>query len=132
MTDDDSTDYGAIDFFRGEELVADPYPYFDWLRGQCPVRREPHHGVMMVTGYEEAIAVYNDTATFSSCTSVTGPFPGFPVPLVGDDVTALIEAHRDELPFSDQITTQDPPVHTDQRALLMLSLIHISEPTRPY
>ena len=60
------TDYDAIDFLprllSGDELVADPYPYFDWLRAQCPVQREPHHDVMMVTGYEEAIAVYNDTA----------------------------------------------------------------------
>jgi cytochrome P450 len=112
-------DYDAIDFFRGAELVADPYPYFDWLRSQCPVRREPHHGVMMVTGYEEAIAVYNDTATFSSCNSPTGPFPGLPVPLEGDDVSALIEQHRDELPMSDQMLTFDPPKHTAHRALLM-------------
>src|SRR5262249_3397193 len=73
----------------------------------------------MVTGYEEATAVYHDTATFSSCNSVTGPFPGFPVPLEGDNVSALIEAHRDELPFSDQLPTLDPPVHTAHRALLM-------------
>ena len=113
------TDYDAIDFFRGDELVADPYPYFDWLRAQCPVRREPNHGVMMVTGYDEAITVYNDTATFSSCNSPTGPFPGFPVPLEGDDVNALIEQHRDALPMSDQLLTFDPPIHTAHRALLM-------------
>ena len=47
------------------------------------MRREPHHDVVMVTGYDEAIAVLHDTATFSSCNSVTGPFPGFPVPLDG-------------------------------------------------
>jgi len=38
---------------------------------------------------------------------VSGPFPGFPVPLEGDldgkAVTELIEQHRDELPFSDQL-----------------------------
>ena len=113
------TDFDAIDFFRDEAMVVDPFPYFDSLREQCPVQREPHHDVVMVTGYDEAIQVYNDTATFSSCTSVSGPFPGFPVPLEGDDLTELIELHRDELPFSDQITTQDPPAHTDQRALLM-------------
>jgi cytochrome P450 len=113
------TDFDAIDFFRDQSLVGDPYPYFDWLRSQCPVRRELHHEVVMVTGYEEAVAVYNDTARFSSCNSVTGPFPGFPVPLVGDDVSALIEEHRDELPFADQITTFDPPKHTNHRALLM-------------
>jgi imidazolonepropionase-like amidohydrolase len=35
------------------------------------------------------------------------------VPLEGDDVSALIEEHRDELPFSDQLPTLDPPVHTE-------------------
>ncbi|HEY6532093.1 MAG TPA: cytochrome P450 [Acidimicrobiales bacterium] len=109
----------GIDFFRDQSVVADPYPYLKGLRDECPVRRETHHDVVMVTGYDEAVQVYNDTEVFSSCTSVTGPFPGFPVPLEGDDVSALIEQHRDELPFSDQITTMDPPKHTDHRALLM-------------
>ena len=113
------SDFDSIDFFRGNELVADPYPYFDYLRTQCPVLREPHHGVVMVTGYEEARTVYTDTSTFSSCNSVTGPFPGFPVPLEGDDVSELIEQHRDELPFSDQITTFDPPKHEAHRGMLM-------------
>ena len=113
------TDFDAIDFFRDNTFIPDPYPYFDHLRAQCPVQLEPHHGVVMVTGYEEAIAVFHDTARFSSCNSVTGPFPGFPVPLAGDDVSALIEQHRDQLPFSDQLPTLDPPVHTAHRALLM-------------
>jgi cytochrome P450 len=112
-------DVEAIDFFRDETMLVNPYPYFEALRAQCPVRREPHHDVVMVTGYDEALAVYNDADTFSSCTSVTGPFPGLPVPLVGDDVTELIERHRDELPMSDQLPTFDPPKHTDHRALLM-------------
>jgi cytochrome P450 len=113
------SDFDEIDFFQGSELVVDPYPYFDHLRRQCPVQREPHHGVVMVTGYDEALKVYTDTATFSSCNSVTGPFPGFPVPLEGDDVSELIEQHRDELPFSDQITTFDPPKHKAHRGMLM-------------
>jgi len=112
-------DVDAMDFFRDDGLVADPYPYFEALREQCPVRREPHHGVMMVTGYDEAVQVFHDAKTFSSCVSVTGPFPGFPVPLEGDDVSELIERHRDELPMCDQLPTLDPPVHTDHRALLM-------------
>ncbi len=64
------------------------------------------------------MAVYNDNVRFSSCTAVTGPFPGFPVPLEGDDISDLIAAHRDELPFNDQLPTLDPPLHTDHRALL--------------
>ncbi|HTD50442.1 MAG TPA: cytochrome P450, partial [Acidimicrobiia bacterium] len=45
--------------------------------------------------------------------------PGFPVPLQGNDVSALIDEHRDEMPMSDQLPTLDPPNHTAQRALLM-------------
>jgi cytochrome P450 len=41
------------------------------------------------------------------------------VPLDGDDISDLIEAHRDELPFSDQLPTFDPPRHTAHRGLLM-------------
>jgi cytochrome P450 len=115
----DASDFDAVDFFTDASLVADPYPYFDYLREQAPVLREKHRNVVMVTGYEEALEVYRDTDTFSSCISVTGPFPGFPVPLEGDDVSALIEQHRDQLPMSDQLPTFDPPVHTKHRALLM-------------
>ncbi len=115
-------DPAGIDWFRDPRLVADPYPYFNALRDKCPVEREDHYGVTMVTGWEEAVAVYNDEQTFSSCLSVTGPFPGFPVSFEGledGDVTELIEQHRDELPFSDQLPTLDPPVHTNHRSLMM-------------
>jgi cytochrome P450 len=108
-----------VDYFRDRRLVTDPYPYFQDLRRRCPVTTEKHYGVAMVTGWDEAVQVYNDAASFSSCTSVTGPFPGFPVPLEGDDVTELIDKHRHELPFSDQLPALDPPVHTDHRSLLM-------------
>ena len=112
-------DLTSVDFFRDGRLTDDPYPFYEALRDKCPVSREDHYGVTMVTGWQEAVDVYNDAETFSSCISVTGPFPGFPVPLEGDDVTELIEKHRDELPFSDQLPTLDPPTHTDHRALLM-------------
>lgn len=116
-------DFTEMDFFRDDRLVENPYPYFEALRQQCPVIRERHHGVTMVTGWDEAVEVFNDAKTFSSCISVTGPFPGFPVPLEGDlkgkTVTELIEEHRNELPFSDQLPTLDPPIHTNHRSLLM-------------
>jgi hypothetical protein len=43
------TDFDTTDFFRDPSITADPYPYFDHLRDECPVRLEPHHGVFMVT-----------------------------------------------------------------------------------
>ncbi|MCT7662090.1 cytochrome P450 [Mycobacterium deserti] len=117
-TTTDGGELDAVDFFTDNELLHDPYDYLAALRDECPLRRESHHDVVMVTGYDEGVTIYNDTARFSSCISVTGPFPGFPVPLEGDDVSELIAQHRDEVPFSDQLPTFDPPVHTAHRALL--------------
>ncbi len=112
-------DFETIDYFRTEALTEDPYPYWDHLRARCPITKESNHDVYMVTGYDEAIAVYHDQATFSSCNSVVGPFARFSVPLEGDDVTEIIATHRDELPFSDQLPSFDPPKHTAHRGLLM-------------
>src|SRR5262245_47526993 len=112
-------EFDEINFFRARPLYQDPYPYYEYLREHGPVWREPHQDVVMVTGYDEAIAVLNDTVTFSNCNTVAGPFARFPVPLEGDDISAIIEEHRDKLPFSDQLPTFDPPKHTAHRALLM-------------
>ena len=48
-----------------------------------------------------------------------GPFAAFPEPLEGDDVSELIERHRDQLPMNEHMVTMDPPMHTRERALLM-------------
>jgi cytochrome P450 len=112
-------DWTAMDFFTDESLVDDPYPYFDALRSTAPVLPLPHHGVVAVSGYDEASEVYRQTDTFSSCNSVIGPFATFPVPLEGDDVGDLIERYRDQLPMNEHMVTMDPPAHTRERALLM-------------
>ena len=112
-------DIEATNFFRDRPVQDDPYAYFDAVRARGPVWQEPHYGAFMVTGHDEALAVYNDATNFSSCNAVSGPFKKFPVPFEGDDVSEIIEAHRDELPFSDQLPAFDPPRHTAHRSLLM-------------
>ena len=114
-----ATAFEQVDWFRAGEQYQDPYPYYDWLRAHGPVWPEPKRGVFMVTGYEEAVAIYNDTDTFSSCNAVSGPFVPFPEPFVGDDVSDIIDRHRDVLIFSDQLPTFDPPKHTAHRGLLL-------------
>lgn len=83
--------------------MDDPYPYFDAMRSRCPVHPVPHPGVIAVTGYDEAFQVYHDSATYSSCNSVGGPFPQ--VLPVSEDVTdvteMIIERSRDQWPFSE-------------------------------
>ncbi|TMK66914.1 MAG: cytochrome P450 [Actinobacteria bacterium] len=111
------TDFEQVDYFTDPATILDPYPYWDFARGRGSVWREPRHGVAMVTGYDEAIAVYHDHSTWSACNSVSGW--QFPVPLEGDDVGDLIDAHRHELLFSGELPTMDPPQHTAHRGLLL-------------
>lgn len=118
---DSAREFDTHDFFLSNHFVDDPYPYFDYLRAQAPVVREPHQGIYMVTGYAEALEVYNDPERFSSCMSTTGPFAGCPIPLKGrenDDISELIEEYREQTPFWDQLPTMDQPVHGEHRGLL--------------
>ena len=112
-------DYASVNFFSDRAVQDDPYPYYDWLREQGPVWQEPRYGIYMVSGYEEALGVYRNPEDFSSCNTVAGPFTKWPVPLEGDDISAIIEEYRDQLPFSDQLPSFDPPRHTAHRALMM-------------
>ena len=113
------SNYDSVDYFTDESLLEDPYPYFEHLRSKCPVLPTTHYGVVAVSGYDEATEIYRDIETFSSCNSVIGPFATFPVPLEGDDVGEIIERYRDQLPMNEHMVTMDPPLHTQERALLM-------------
>ena len=114
-----TTNFDQVDFFSDASLLDDPYPYFEHLRSKCPVTPLPHHGVVAVSGHEEATDVYRNAETFSSCNSVIGPFATFPEPLEGDDVSPIIERYRHQLPMNEHMVTMDPPQHTQERALLM-------------
>jgi cytochrome P450 len=112
------SDYDTTDFFTDASLVPDPHPYFDHLRGICPITAEPHYGVQAVTGYAEAGAIYKDADTFSSAISVGGPFPPLPFECCGDDISETLEQHRHLLPMYEHMVTMDPPQHTNARFLL--------------
>jgi cytochrome P450 len=111
-------DFDAFDFFIDPSLVPDPHPYFDCLRAKGPVVREPHHGVVAVTGYDEAIAVYKDSDTFSNCIAAGGLFPPLPFEPCGEDISSLIEQYRTKMPLHEHMVTMDPPDHTRARSLL--------------
>lgn len=111
-------DVESIDFFSESALIDNPNPYFDALRSKCPVHPVAHPGVIAVTGYAEAVEIYRQGDRFSSCNSMSGPFPGLPVQPEGDDISALIEQYRDQLPMSDLLVNLDGEEHATQRALL--------------
>ena len=111
--------YADVDWFTDGSVVDDPYPFYRFLRDERgPVWIEPVHGVAVVTGHDEALAVYRDHETYSSCNAPSGPFPGLPFAPEGDDASAQIEQHRSQMMMYGYMATWDPPQHSDYRSLL--------------
>jgi cytochrome P450 len=113
------------DFFSDPALIDDPFSYFNAMRSQCPVAREPHQGTFMVTGHAELrdlLARKGDA--FSSCLSVLGPLPPLPFEPHGDDISAQLDPVRDELPWSAHLVCFDGQKHADHRTLLTNLLTH--------
>ena len=106
------------DFFTDPEIIRDPTPYYAALRELGPVVRERHHGVFLVSGLEEILAVYADHASFSAVISPLGPFTKLPERAAGESVADVVQRRRAEIPLSDLLPTLDPPEHTRHRALI--------------
>ena len=118
------TDSSEADFFSDPAIAQDLPGYLAAMRGQCPVMREPHQNVFMVTGYDEALEVYNQQGeVFSSAVAVTGPLPHLPFVPAGN-IRAQIAEHRSEMPWTDHLATFDGEEHTSHRALLQALLTH--------
>jgi len=119
MVDFDAVNYMSAD----EELVRDPYPYYDHLRGTCPVQHVESLGVVALTGYDQVAAVQRDAVNYSSANCLAGLFPPLDIPPDCDDLGPLIEAARAAAPralapLANVLVSLDPPTHTAQRALL--------------
>ncbi|OBB82109.1 cytochrome [Mycobacterium colombiense] len=112
------TELADVDYFTDADIAQDPYAYWDYLRGQGPVFREPHYGVVAVTGYQEVQAAFKDVASFSAVNAIGGPFPPLPFTPEGDDISDQIEAHRHEFPIFEHMVVMDPPEHEKARSLL--------------
>jgi cytochrome P450 len=112
------TDLASVDYFSDQTITQNPYEYLEYLRSHGPVFREPHHGVVAVTGYAEVMAAFKDTDAFSACNAIGGPFPPLPFEPEGDDITAQIEAHRHMFPINEHMVVMDPPAHERARSLL--------------
>jgi cytochrome P450 len=113
------TNFDSVDYFEALDLVEDPYPYFEFLRQQGPAVYLPKHNVVAIVGYEEGVEVLKDHDTFSSINSATGPLPPLPFDAQEEDLTELLIAYRDKMPYGSMLVTQDPPDHTRSRFLLV-------------
>ena len=65
----------------------------------------PRHGVVAVTGYDEAVEVYRNPEVYSSANSFLGPFPPLPFQPEGDDISEQLEQHRDQILLNEHMVT---------------------------
>jgi cytochrome P450 len=105
------------DFFTDPELLQDPTPWYAALRERGPVWREPHRGVVVLSGIEEILKVYADHERFSAIVATLGPLVPLPERETGEGWKEVIERRRAEIPMSDMLPSLDPPRHTRERAL---------------
>jgi cytochrome P450 len=118
-------DIDKLDFFTDPNVIGKTNDYLAELRAKCPVLREPFHGAVMVTGYDEAMEVFNKQgSTFSSCIAVTGPLPPLPFVPEGDDLREQLTQHLPEMPWTDHLVTFDGAEHMAHRQILTQLLTH--------
>ena len=90
------------------DFYANPYPVYDVLRTQSPIKRMPD-GSYFLTRHADLVAVYRDALTFSSDKKVEfGPKYSVNSPLFQHHTTSLV--------------FNDPPLHTRVRKLIMGAL----------
>ena len=90
------------------DFYADPYPVYDALRTQTPVRLMPD-GPYFLSRYADLAAVYRDASTFSSDKKIEfEPKYGAASPLFAHHTTSLV--------------FNDPPLHTRVRSLIIGAL----------
>jgi hypothetical protein len=100
------------DFFTDPGLLQDPAPWYTALREQGPVWREPHRGVVVLSGIEEILAIYADHERFSAIVGTLGPLIQVPRPDPGESWAEVIERRRSEIPMGEMLPSIDPPRHT--------------------
>jgi cytochrome P450 len=105
------------DFFTDPELLQDPTPWYAAVREKGPVWREPCRGVVVVSGIDEVVEVYNDHDRFSAIVAALGPLVPIPSPEPGETWREVIERHRSAIPMGEMLTSIDPPRHTRERTL---------------
>jgi cytochrome P450 len=106
------------DYFTDYEILKEPYAFFDALREHGPIYQPPGRDYYVVTGFDEALEVLRNHDDFSAVISLQGA--GAPLPFTphGSDITAEIEAHRQQFPGGDQVVNMDDDPHTKLRALI--------------
>jgi cytochrome P450 len=105
------------DYFTDHSVLLDPYDYFEAIRTHGPVYQMKSRDIVVVTGFQEAVAVLLNTQDFSSCIN---PDPLAPLAFEpqGEDITAQIEASQGQGNALELMVSYDGLRHAAARSLL--------------
>ncbi len=95
-----------------EELLKNPYPFYQLLRENAPVFREPDFGVFLVSRYDDIVEVNRQPEVFSSVLVANAPYVDLPCPV--DELPTWRAAN----PYGDKILSNDPPDHTRHKRMI--------------
>lgn len=106
------------DYFTDYEILKDPYSFFEAVRARGPIYQPPGKDYLIVTGFDETLEVLKNNADFSAIIGLQGAAAPLPFTPEGSDITAQVEAHRDQFLGGDLLVNYDDDLHTRMRSLL--------------
>lgn len=106
------------DYFTDYEILKDPYSFFEAVRAKGPIYQPPGKDYLIVTGFEETLEVLKNNVDFSAIIGLAGAAAPLPFTPSGSDITADIEAHREQFLGGDLLVNYDDELHTKVRSLL--------------
>lgn len=112
------TKFEDRDYFTDHEVAKCPYPFFDAVRAHGPIWQPPGKDYLIVTGFDEALEVFNNSNDFSAIIGLAGAAAPLPFEPEGSDITDQIEANRAAILGGDQVVNLDDEPHTKLRGLI--------------
>lgn len=93
--------------YPAPEVLADPYPFYEAMRSEQPVYREPKSGTYFVSRYEDVSNAVRNPVVFSSKRKL--------IPTDDAEISAI---RAKGFPDSISLTAHDPPEHQRYRSLV--------------
>lgn len=106
------------DFFTDHEILVDPYEYFEAIRAHGPIYQPEAKDYLIVTGFAEALEIFNNSTDFSSSIALQGAASPLTFTPEGSDISTQLEEHRSDIIGHDLLVNLDGKAHTNLRALV--------------
>jgi cytochrome P450 len=106
------------DYFSDYEILKDPYQFFEAVRAHGPVYQPTGKDYLIVTGFDEAIEIFNNNRDFSACIGLAGAAAPLPFEPHGSDIAEQLDANRSKILGGNLLVNLDDGAHSNMRSLV--------------